>query len=310
MAESSESGERRIYTDPQGREFHYIYFDNGHSQLGVHFSAFFGDWGDAPKYRSTFGGYFHRLKMLSSDQALDWLFLCDAYGADENGTYYIGRQSDRFVEQAVRAILADVGVGDRYQPTSIVMIGSSMGATGALRNGLALAVKGIVAISPHIDLDTSAKLQGRERHVAWILDDGHTQSPSNHGVTRDIRRAVDAYLASDRRLPDLFIQSCRDDIGVHHEQVLPLVEQWSRGGLVMLDERRSGGHTSEYATRELILDAVHSLLENSPIVVFKYKWQRRFRPYGMCKGFYTRCRRGVGKLKRATVGRTSKVPEE
>ena len=74
--------ERSIYVDPQGREFHYIHVNQGNSDLGIHFSAFFGDWGDHPKYRQTFGGYFHRLKMLSSDQSIDWLFLCDAYGAD------------------------------------------------------------------------------------------------------------------------------------------------------------------------------------------------------------------------------------
>ena len=43
----------------------------------------------------------------------------------------------------------------------------------------------------------------------------------------------------------------RDDHGVHAEQVLPLVELWrDRGGAVDLDERASGGHTSEYATAE------------------------------------------------------------
>jgi len=60
------------------------------------------------------------------------------------------------------------------------MIGSSMGATAALKFGLLLQSKGIVAGSPHIDLDICAKLQGRERHVAWVLDFGDTQSPVNY----------------------------------------------------------------------------------------------------------------------------------
>ena len=103
--------ERSIYVDPQGREFHYIHVNQGNSDLGIHFSAFFGDWGDHPKYRQTFGGYFHRLKMLSSDQSIDWLFLCDAYGADGNGTYYIGKSDDQFVERAIVEILKIIKFG-------------------------------------------------------------------------------------------------------------------------------------------------------------------------------------------------------
>ena len=59
----------------------------------MHFSAFFGKWGDAKPYRDRFRGYFHRLKMLGTDPAHDWLFLCDAYGAHDNGTYYTARRA-------------------------------------------------------------------------------------------------------------------------------------------------------------------------------------------------------------------------
>jgi len=235
MADSPFEAARRVYTDPEGRQFHYVYFDNGHRELGIHFSAFFGDWGDAPKYRATFGGYFHRLRMLSSDESLDWLFLCDAYGADENGAYYIGRESDRFVERATRA----------------------------------------------------------------ILDDGLTQSADNQYLTREIRALVDERVRSRKSLPRLFVQSCRDDHGVHREQVRPIVDLWRTGGQVQLDHRWSGGHTSEFATREVILDATHRMMLGEGVNVNSYKWRPRFRPYGFTRGAALRCKRFLSRVVRA-----------
>lgn len=308
MDDTVHEGTRKVYVDSEGREFHYIYFDNGRSSLGVHFSAFFGDWGSAPKYRETFGGYFHRLKMLSSDISIDWLFLCDAYGADANGTYYIGKDSDRFVERAVTQILKDVGVGGKYPTTSVVTIGSSMGATGALRMGINLSVKGIVALSPHIDLDISAKLQNRERHVSWIVSNGQTQSPKNYPVTREINLKVDEFVRNSWELPNLFVQSCRDDFGVHYEQVIPFVKKWAMSGQVVLDERRLGGHTSEYATRSLLLDVVHSLLEDRVIKTHKYKWAMSYRPYGYLIGALLRIRRLLGNLRRVLSRPIALVP--
>jgi len=288
----------QVFTDEVGREFHYMFFDNGCSRVAVHFSAFFGDWGDSPKFRATFGGYFHRMKMLSSDTSRDWLFVCDAYGADKNGTYYIGKHSDRFVDRAIDAILDEVGVGSKYAPENTVMIGSSMGATAALRYGIQRNSRGIIAISPHIDLDISAKFQGRERHVDWVLDGGDTQSADNFPTTREIRHLVTNAIETEGVLPHLFLQSCRDDAGVHFEQVLPLVRSWKRVGSVFLDERRWGGHTSEYATRAVLLDVISRLEAGDAPTIRKYKWSREFRPYGLSQGAALRMKSLVGLLVR------------
>ena len=301
MDESPRNDMTGIHTDPNGRQFHYVHIDNGSNRLGIHFSAFFGDWGDDPKYRATFGGYFHRLKMLGSEPAYDWLFLCDAYGADENGTYYIGKDNDRFVDNAMESIFADVGVGTKYNPESIVTIGSSMGATAAIRYGIRHRIRGIIAISPHIDLDTSARMQGRERHVAWVLADGDTQAVHNRPTTRELRTLVANHVASGEKLPALFVQSFSDDIGVHHEQVIPFVTEWRKCGSVFLDERRFGGHTSEFATRELLLDAMSRLLLESPPPINRYKWSRSFRPYGLMRGLFLRSKMILGRLLRRTA---------
>lgn len=297
MAEAAGSPPNQIFVDESGREFHYVWIDNGSPQLGVHFSAFFGDWGDDPKYRATFGGYFHRLKMLSSDRSLNWLFLCDAFGADQNGTYYTGRHDDLFVEGAVRQILLKVGVGAIHRRSDVVMVGSSMGATAALKFGIEFGVAGIVAISPHIDLDTSARLQGRERHVSWIFDGGDTQSVENQWLTRRVSLMIEAASEKKHSLPTLFIQSCKDDDGVHREQVEPTISKWRRSGNVIVDARSCGGHTSEYATRALILDAVHCILNGRQISVRSYKWSPKFRPYSYSRGMYLQLRRRVGRAK-------------
>ena len=297
--DSSENFDQSVYVDPHGREFHYIHIDRGNSQLGIHFSAFFGDWGDDPKYRKTFGGYFHRLRMLSTDESIDWLFLCDAFGADENGTYYIGQQKAPYVEEAMLEILKQIGLGTRYPAQNTVTIGSSMGATAALKFGLLNKVNGIIAISPHIDLDISAKMQNRERHVAWVLEDSDTQNSTNYPITRQIRLILDEQISNSGSLPSLFIQSCRDDSGVHFEQVTPLVEQWrAGGGTAWFDDRRFGGHTSEFATRALLLDVVHRFIRHDQLDIKAYKWSSEFRPYGFTREIRTRILLQLGRFKR------------
>jgi hypothetical protein len=262
----------RTYTDPEGRPFDYVHLTHeGSHGLGVHFSAFFGKWGDAKPYRDRFRGYFHRLKMLGTDPAHDWLFLCDAYGAHDNGTYYTGEKGDFYVERAMLAILGQVTTEHGYAPADTVMLGSSMGATAALKFGLMLDSAGILAVSPHIDLDICALRQGRQDEVGFIVPSGDLADPANHPYTRQVRRLVEGREAG-RPLPRLLMQSCADDAGVHDEQVLPLFDLWrARGGTAYLDERPVGGHTSDYATKPMMLDAVERLLTGAPIDVRLYQ---------------------------------------
>jgi hypothetical protein len=263
--------------DAEGRRFGSAPIDHpGAAGLGIHFSAFFGAWGNARAYRDTFQGYFHRLKMLGSDESLDWLFLCDTHGVNANGSYYLGEAGDLYVERAMHEIIgAELSRRER-RPDQVVTLGSSMGATAALDLGLDLGVAGIVAIGPHVDLDTSAELQDRMAEVSWICPDGDALAPHNHHLTRPVNSRLDAWPAG-KPLPRLFVQSCEDDAGVHREQVLPLVERWrSMGGRVDLDVRPVGGHTSDFATRAVLLDATHAILEDRPIDVERYRTDPEF----------------------------------
>jgi hypothetical protein len=262
----------RTYTDPQGRLFDYVHLTHpGSRGLAVHFSAFFGKWGDAKPYRERFSGYFHRLKMLGTEEAYDWLFLCDAYGAFGNGTYYTGEKGDLYVERAMNAIIGRISTDGGHLPSAIVTLGSSMGATAALKFGLCFDVAGILAISPHIDLDICALRQNRFEEVAFIIPSGDVADPANYPFTRQVRRLVEER-DRERPFPRLMVQSCADDVGVHQEQVLPLLDAWrAKGGSADLDVRPTGGHTSDFATKPMMIDAVGRLMTGTPIDVRRYR---------------------------------------
>lgn len=265
------------YIDDRGRPFDYVHLQHRRGEpLVVHFSAFFGKWGNAKPYRAQFQGYFHRLRMLGSDTDRNWLFLCDAYGAFDNGTYYTGERGDFFVERAMLRILEEVAMQGGYRPEDVVFAGSSMGGTAALKFGLITRARGIVAVGPHVDLDICAALQDRMAEVAFIIPDGDATGAHNGAYTRQITRLVEDW-PEGVPLPRLFVQSCADDVGVHDEQVIPLVQRWrDHGGQVDLDVRPVGGHTSDFATRPLLLDAIAAIQEGRAIDVSEYQNDPQF----------------------------------
>jgi hypothetical protein len=254
----------RRFVDAEGRTFEYAVVTHPEGEgLAVHCSAFFGKWGDRRRYRDNFQGYFHRLRMLGSGAGHHWLFLCDAYGAYRNGTYYSGEHGDPFVERAILAIVDLEMERLRIPPGRLVTVGSSMGATGALVIGLSREAAGVVAIAPHIDLDVAASQCGRWDEVAFITQDGDPTAVGNYAITRRVRALLsETDAAKTRPLPGLFVQTCADDSGVYPEQVPPLVDEWRlRGGAAIVDLRSEGGHTSAYATRPLLLDAIATLMD-------------------------------------------------
>ena len=89
------------------------------------------------------------------------------------------------------AIIGEVMTENGHSPAATVMVGSSMGATAALKFGLLLDVAGILAISPHIDLDICAVRQNRHDEVGFIVPSGDVADPANHPYTRQVRRLVE-----------------------------------------------------------------------------------------------------------------------
>lgn len=287
----------QTYTDESGHTLHYVRrVHPGSSGLGIHFSAFFfGAVGNSRAYRDVFGGYFHRLRMLGDDTSHDWLFLCDEYGFERDGTYYTGERGDFFVERAVQTILEQAWGEWGYTRESTVMVGSSMGATAALKFGLRNRVCGIVAIGPHIDLDICAERQGRYDHVAFICPDGDPTSEQNWPLTRQIRASLATWSAT-APLPRLFVQSCEDDDGVHVEQVLPLVDLYRElGGIVDLDSRPIGGHTSDWAPRSLLLEVIDCLLAAAVIDVDTLQTDVRYRGKRTIPPMWWRARQWVAR---------------
>ncbi len=82
------------YIDDAGRVFHYSLINNKTDKLVIHFTAFFGDWGDRKEYKKYYKGYFHRYRMFIDEKRYNFLFLCDQFGVTENGTYYTGKAGD------------------------------------------------------------------------------------------------------------------------------------------------------------------------------------------------------------------------
>jgi hypothetical protein len=245
----------------EGREYPYVFLPGRGHSLCVHFSAFFGEWGEQREWRAQFAGWFHRLRMFWPDSDRNFLFLCDTYGADDNGTYYKGIAGDWFVERAMDQIQADVAHGIGVSSDQTVALGSSMGATAALRFALRHRYAGAVAIAPHIALDISAQTQGRQRHVAAVLGSDDVDAAKFRPVTREIEGLVHERSGT---LPRLVIQSMLDDHGVHAEQVLPLVTDWrSGGGAVVTDYHERGGHTSEFATADFFSRSIAWCLDGS-----------------------------------------------
>jgi hypothetical protein len=279
MDETSDSNLVQPFYDEQGRIFNFIHLSRPNTKkLLVHFTAFFGEWGDRKEHRENYQGYFHRLRMLKDAEFCSVLFVCDQFGAESNGTYYTGEAGDFFVERAMTQIIEQAMKRDGVTSDGLVTIGSSAGATGAIKFGLMFDAKGILAICPHIDLDTSATLQNRMPHVSFVVPDGDPTSIENRAYTRQITNMVASKIVG-RRVPRLFIQSCSDDHGVHREQVVPLASLWrSKGGQVLLDTRRNGGHTSVFATKPLILDVVRKLFGGQQIHPRTYAWRPKFRP--------------------------------
>lgn len=256
------------YIDNEGREFHYSFINNKADKLVIHFTAFFGDWGDRKEYKKYYKGYFHRYRMFVDEKKYNFLFVCDQYGVTQNGTYYTGNAGDFFVERATQKIINTVVASLNISWQNIITIGSSMGATGALKFGLKNNALGIVAIAPHINLDICAKLQGREQHVAWICPDGDTQAAHNYPYTRQIWNLI-----NDTRVipPRLFLHSCEDDHGVHSEQVLPFLDIYqSKGGQIILFSKAVGGHSGDACGKGVLLDVLEKMFAAKSIDVRQY----------------------------------------
>jgi hypothetical protein len=105
------------YIDDTGRVFHYSLINNKTDKLVIHFTAFFGDWGDRKEYKKYYKGYFHRYRMFADQKGYNFLFVCDQYGA---------------TQEIINTVVASLNI--KWQ--NIITIGSSMGATGALKFGL------------------------------------------------------------------------------------------------------------------------------------------------------------------------------
>ena len=193
--------------------------------------------------------------MLGSSPTYNWIFFCDPFGVRENGTYYLGKSGDRFVEQLIdelwKAVMPHV---DGSLP--IVTMGSSMGGHAAIYFGTKWKAKAAIAVSPHLDLRRAAEHGGRHAEVSWAVPTGKPEAPEAEIDTQ--RLFNDA--SEPRSDLAVIIQFALDDPGCTQEDVARLQKVYHRE--LICDVRKSGGHTSDFAPRTWWLNVAGAIVKN------------------------------------------------
>lgn len=222
----------------------------------VHFSAFF----EVPKVWSTsppeFRGYFHRAGMLGGAEEFNWVFFCEPFGVRSNGTYYLGRSGDRSTEGLINEMW-DI-IHPMVDPSlPIITMGSSMGGHAAIYFAATWSAEGAIAVSPHLDLRRAACDGGRWDEIAWAVPGGDPTSTIAEVDTQ--RLFVDGRPGA--ATTQIVIQYALDDPGCVTDDISRLQQFFHQP--ILLDVRKKGGHTSDFAPRIWWLATISAVLTRS-----------------------------------------------
>jgi hypothetical protein len=89
--------------------------------------------------------------------------------------------------------------------------------------------------------------------------------------------------------------------------VVPLVDQWrQRGGVVELDQRAIGGHTSDWATKALLLDVIGRMYRGEPATIDRYQREAPYLGQLVRPPLSHRVRQPLGRLRRRLFARSSR----
>jgi hypothetical protein len=227
---------------------------------------------------------FHGFKAASSFDDFSFTLVRDDSGLTGDGTYYFGKANNPYIEEAVSELVAHIrdDLGASSGQKRFFGVGSSMGSYAAVKFGILNELDTALAMVPHFDLAAAGKYCGRKRWIAWATE-GATASEKKAYMNR----LADVVKASRKKLPTLFVQSAKDDVGVHKEQVVPFVELYeSCGGTVFMDFRDFGGHSMINASNEYIHAVLDLLVSRRPFTT------------GMFNGFPQRKELRAEKLER------------
>ena len=231
-----------------------LHINNGTNILVVWFSAFTRGpkLGQVLKSKNDFHGY----RIAKQHKDLDWLLVKDTYGLTNDGSYYSGKPNDYFIEDEFSSLFCKVK--DNY--SSIIFIGSSMGAYAAMKFSLLHGVNHIALFAPHFDLKVARDLCGRKKWIEYLYEE---DSYSNFEINEFLSRLQFLIKESNITLSkkQIYLQCSVDDFGVYSEQVLPFISQVKNfNSNLYVDEREFGGHTGLFMSDELILYVIRTLL--------------------------------------------------
>ncbi len=228
--------------------------NNGSSNLVVWFSAFTRGpkLGRVLKSRNNFHGY----RIAKQQKELDWLLVKDTFGLTKDGSYYSGKPKDCFVEDEFCRLFQKIK-GDY---SSIIFMGSSMGAYAAMKFSLLLRVKRVALFAPHFDLKIARDLCGRKKWIEYLYEgDSYSIFEINDFLSRLQLLINDSNTSMGEK--QIYLQCSEDDFGVYSEQVLPFINQVKNyNSNLYLDKRKIGGHTGLFMSDELILYVIRTLL--------------------------------------------------
>lgn len=246
------SGERFLATN--GIPVEHLIRLNGSETVVFWFSAFTRGPHLGRLLKVTSG--FHGFKFSRVHDQFDWVLVRDQFGFTEDGTYYGGRAGDLYVEDAVGEFVAKV-IAERRQKNPdvrFVMMGSSMGAFAAIKFAIMNRVPAL-GWSPHLDIEIAMRYCGRGPWVRHCLEGADERSIQEY--VHRMKRVIEDHKGE---LPKLILQAAKDDPFVYPEQIVPFVDLYEAGGgIVQLDLREFGGHSSIHAPDPYLLAAIDAL---------------------------------------------------
>jgi hypothetical protein len=207
---------------------------------------------------------FHGFKAASSFDDFSFTLIRDDSGLTADGSYYFGKANNPYIEEAVQELVAHIkkSISSEFGQKRFFAVGSSMGSYAAVKFSVLNDLECTLAMVPHFDLAAAGRYCGRKRWIDWA-----TEGATKDEVRRYMNRLADVVSSSTKALPTLFVQSAKDDIGVHKEQVVPFVSLYtSRGGVAYTDYRDSGGHSMINASNDFIQAVLDLLASKTPFV--------------------------------------------
>jgi len=204
------------------------------------------------KPRNNFHGY----RIAKQQKGLDWLLVKDTFGLTKDGSYYSGKPNDYFIEDEFSQLFQKI----KGNYSSIIFMGSSMGAYAAMKFSLLHRVNTVALFAPHFDLKVARDLCGRKKWIEYLYEGGtYSIFEIDNFLSRLQLLINNSNLCMSEQ--QIYLQCSENDFGVYSEQVLPFINQVKNyNSNLYLDKRQIGGHTGLFMSDALILYVIRTLL--------------------------------------------------